>query len=141
MRHRELPPFGEAERVAWGAVLGAIESAMDVDGLGHFDRASLAELYERAAWHIGVPALAIPGEWAGAMNWDLARAPGGIYELGRFGVDADTLAVLAHHGRILPIDDVKRHTDAELLGIRRIGPKRPTAIRDAVKRCRAQPDA
>jgi hypothetical protein len=75
------------------------------------------------------------------MNWDLARAPGGIYELGGFGVDADTLAVLAYHGRILRLDDLERRTDVELLSIRRIGPKRLTAIRDAVKRCRAQPDA
>ena len=137
-RRPGAPPFGEPERVAWGIVLTAIEAAMDVEGLLHFDRGRLAELHERAAWHIGVPASAVP---VGSAEDDDARAPGGVYELGRFGVDADTLAVLAYRGGIRRVEDVERSTDDELLRIQRIGPKRLAAIRAAVGRYRDRADA
>ena len=137
MRRPGAPPFGEPERAAWGMVLTAIEAAMDIDGLQHFDRGRLAELHERAAWHIGMPASAVPVE---STQGDAVRAPGGVYELGRFGVDADTLAVLAHRGGIRRVEDVERSTDDELLGIQRIGPKRLAAIRAAVGRYRNRPD-
>ena len=138
MRRRPgAPPFGEPERAAWGMVLTAIEAAMDIDGLQHFDRGRLAELHERAAWHVGMPASAVPVE---STEDDAARAPGGVYDLGRFGVDADTLAVLAYRGGIRRVEDIERRTDNELLGIRRIGPKRLAAIRAAVGRYRGRPD-
>ena len=117
-------------------VLTAIEAAMDIDGLQSFDRGRLAELHERAAWHIGVPSSAVP---VGSAEGDAARAPGGVYDLGRFGVDADTLAVLAYRGGIRSVEDVERSTDDELLGIQRIGPKRLAAIRAAVRRYKSQP--
>ena len=134
MRRRPAAPlFGEPERAAWGMVLTAIEVAMDIEGLQHFDRGRLAELHERAAWHIGMPASVVPVE---ATNVDGARAAGGVYELGRFGVDPDTLAVLAYRGGIRRVEDVERRSDGELLSIQRIGPKRLATIRDAVKRYR-----
>ena len=136
-RRSAAPPYGEPERVAWGIVLTAIEDAMDVDGLQHFDRGRLAELHERAAWHIGVQASAVP---VGSAEGDAARAPGGVYDLGRFGVDADTLSVLAYRGGIRRVEDVERRTDDELLSIQRIGPKRLAAIRAAVGRYRDRPD-
>ena len=119
-------------------VLTAIEAAMDIEGLQHFDRGRLAELHERAAWHIGMPASAVPVD---ATDVDAARAPGGVYDLGRFGVDADTLAVLAYRGGVRRIEDVERSSDDDLLGIQRIGPKRLAAIRAAVERYRDGPDA
>jgi hypothetical protein len=118
-------------------VLNAIEAAMDIEGLQSFDRGRLAELHERAAWHIGVPASAIP---VGSAEGDAARAPGGVYDLGRFGVDADTLSVLAYRGGIRRVEDVERSTDDELLSIQRIGPKRLAAIRAAVGRYRERPE-
>ena len=133
MRRPGAPAFGEPERAAWGMVLTAIEAAMDIDGLQHFDRGRLAELHERAAWHIGMPASAVPVE---STEGDAARAPGGVYDLGQFGVDANTLAVLAYRGGIRRVEDVERSTDDELLGIRRIGPKRLAAIRAAIGRYR-----
>ena len=135
-RRPAAPPYGEPERVAWGMVLTAIEAAMDVDGVQGFDRGRLAELHERAAWHIGVPASAVP---VGSAEGDAARAPGGVYDLGRFGVDADTLSVLAYRGGIRSVEDVERSTDDELLRIQRIGPKRLAAIRAAVRRYKSQP--
>jgi hypothetical protein len=139
MRQHGTPSFGEAELAAWSVVLSAIDAAMDVDGLGPFDRGRLAELHERAAWHIGVPALEVPVA-ATPSGCDAVRAPGGLYELGRFGVDADTLAVLAYRGGIRRVEDVERRTDGELLGIQRIGPKRLASIRAAVRRYRSGHD-
>ena len=138
MQRAGSPPFGEPERMAWRIVLAAIEDAIGVDGLRPFDRGKLAELHEHAAGHIGIPALYAAA--AGALHdHDDVRAPGGVYELGRFGVDADTLAVLAYRGGIRRVEDVERRTDGELMGIQRIGPKRLAAIRDAVKRYRGTP--
>jgi hypothetical protein len=85
-----------------------------------------------------MPASAVPVD---ATDVDAARAPGGVYDLGRFGVDADTLAVLAYRGGIRRVEDVERSTDDELLGIQRIGPKRLAAIRAAVGRYRDRPTA
>jgi hypothetical protein len=136
-RRPAAPPYGEPERVAWSIVLTAIEAAMDIDGVQSFDRGRLADLHERAAWHIGMPACAVP---VGSADGDAARAAGGVYELARFGVDADTLAVLAYRGGIRRVKDVERSTDDELLGILRIGPKRLAAIRVAVRRYRNRPD-
>ena len=118
-------------------VLNAIEAAMDIDGLHSFDRGRLAELHDRAAWHIGMPACAVPGE---STDGDAARAAGGVYELARFGVDADTLAVLAYRGGIRRVEDIERSPDDELLRIQRIGPKRLAAIRAAVRRYRGRAD-
>src|SRR4051794_37819527 len=112
MRGPGIPSFGEAERLAWSMVLTAIENAMDVDDLRSFDRGRLAELHERAAWHIGVPALAVPFSEA-VSDYDAARTPGGVYDLGRFGVDAETLAVLLHRGGLRRVEDVERRTDRE----------------------------
>lgn len=128
------PPFGEAEWSAWTMVLVAIESAMDVRGLGCLHRGRLAALHERAAWHSGLPGLTAWTAGAAPTDLDVIRAPGGIYELGKFGVDADTLAVLAYRGAIRSVEDVQRRTDDELLAIFRIGPKRLAAIRRAVER-------
>jgi hypothetical protein len=134
MQHRAFPAFGEAERRAWGIVLDAIEEALDVDGLQHFDRAKLSELHERAAWHIGVEQVVIPTTWAAQSDWEIMSAPGGVHHLADFGLDSGTLAVLAYGSRLLRIEDVERRTDADLLRIRRIGPKRLRAIREAIKR-------
>ncbi|MDX6717772.1 MAG: hypothetical protein QOJ63_26 [Solirubrobacteraceae bacterium] len=140
MRCRPIPPFGDPERDAWGRVLAAIESAMDIEGLQAFDRGGLAELHARAGWHIGLPAAGVPDDWLRPTDRAAARASGGIYDLGPFGVDADTLAALVHQGQILRVEDVERCTDAALLSIHRIGPKRLTAIRKAVGRYRGRPD-
>lgn len=140
MGRRSIPPFGDVEREAWGRVLAAIESAMDVEGLQAFDRGGLAELHARAGWHIGLAAAGVPDEWPSPTDRAAARASGGVYDLGPFGVDADTLAALVHQGAILRVEDVERCTDAELLSIHRIGPKRMTAIRTAVERYRARSD-
>ncbi len=85
----------------------------------------------------GSPGLALPVAQTARTNLDAARAPGGVYELGRFGVNADTLAVLAYRGGVQSVADVERQTDDTLLSIRRIGPKRLAAIRAAVKRYRS----
>jgi hypothetical protein len=140
MREPATPSFGEPERAAWSIVLSAIDAAMDVDGLGPYDRGRLAELHERAAWHIGVPALVIPLARATPSACGAVREPGGVYELGQFGVDADTLAVLAYRGGIRRVDDIEGRTDGELLGIQRIGPKRLASIRAAVRRYRSGHD-
>ena len=82
--------------------------------------------------------MAVPVE---STDGDAARAAGGVYDLARFGVDADTLAVLAYRGGIRRVEDIERSTDDDLLGIQRIGPKRLAAIRAAVERYRDGPDA
>jgi hypothetical protein len=134
IRRPGAPPLGEPERAAWGIVRSAIETAMDIDGLRHFERGRLAALHERAGWHIGVPATVVPVD---SSDGDAARAPGGVYELGRFGVDADTLAVLVYRGGIRLVVELERLPDSDVLDIRRIGPKRLGAIRAAIRRYRA----
>ena len=109
---------------------------MDVRGLGCLHRGRLAELHERAARDSGVAGLAVPTAGAARTDLDAIRAPGGIYEPGTFGVDADTLAVLAYREAIRSVEDVQRRTDDELLGIFRTGRKRLAAIRPAVERSR-----
>jgi hypothetical protein len=117
-------------------VLGAIEAAIDVEGLNAWDRAGLAELHATAGWHVGVAPLVVPIAGAPHADLDTARTPGGVYELGQFGVGADTLALLAYRGGMRRIDDVDRSSDRELLEIQRIGPKRLAAIRAAIRRYR-----
>jgi hypothetical protein len=133
--HREgIPSFGDAEREAWGVVLDAIEQAIDVSGLQLFDRGRLAALHERAAWHIGIGKLVIPADWSASSRRDVIVGSGAVNELGPFGVDAQTLAALTYDARLVEIEQIERRTDAELLRIPRIGPKRLQAIREAIER-------
>ena len=126
--------------MAWNTVLRAIEIALDVEGLRSFDRGRLAELHERASWHVGVQAWAAPVSEA-SSDCGSARAPGGVYDLGRFGIDAETLGALLHRGGLRCVEDVERRTDGELLAIHRIGPKRLAMIRAAVNRYRSGKDS
>lgn len=136
--HREgIPSFGEAEREAWSVVLDAIEQAIDIDGLQPFDRERLAALHERAAWHIGIAKLIIPVDWSASSCRDVIVGSGAVAELGAFGVDAQTLAALTYEAQLVEIEEIERRTDAELLRIPRIGPKRLQAIRNAIKHFRA----
>jgi hypothetical protein len=129
LMHREgIPSFGEAERQAWSVVLDAIEQAIDIDALQPFDRARLAAMHERAAWHIGIAKLVIPTDWSAASRRDVIVGSGAVKELGPFGVDAQTLAALTYDARLVEIEMIERRTDAELLRIPRIGPKRLQAI-------------
>jgi hypothetical protein len=136
MQSPKIPSFGDAERMAWGMILHTITEAIDVDGLQPFDRGKLAELHERAAWHIGAPKLVIPPDWISASTSKNISGPGALDELRHLGLDSATLSVLTYTARLHHIDDVERRSDAELLQLHRIGPKRLHTIRSAIKRYR-----
>jgi hypothetical protein len=125
--------FGEIQRQAWGMVLASIQDAIDLDGLQPVDRGQLVELHERVAWRMGAPTIAIPPDWISAPTWEITNAPGGLRDLCGLGVDADTLAVLTYTARLLRIEDIEQRSDAQLLQIPRIGPKRLRAIRSAIR--------
>ena len=137
MRRSGPPPFGEAEREAWRIVLHAIETAIDVDDLQPYDRGVLADLHAHAGRQIGVYGPGVPITGVPGKPLEGVRAPGSVFELGRFGVTADALALLASRAGIRHVADVERRTDDEPRGIDRIGPKRLAAIRFAVRQYRA----
>jgi hypothetical protein len=134
MRPSGPPAFGEAEREAWRIVLHAIERAIDIDDLAPYDRGVLAELHAHAGRQIGLRPPAMPITRMPGKPLDGVRATGNVFELGRFGVTADVLGLLAYRAGIRRVADLERRTDDVLLGIDRIGPKRLAAIRLAVRR-------
>jgi hypothetical protein len=137
-------------------VLEAIEEAMDVDGLTPWDRGRLADLHDRAAWHIGQQTK-VPEEWLreGAVNparalrdaldaqsaftdpLESAYLPGGTMELSRFGVNWLVCRCLARSYRT--VESVAAATDADLLAVHRVGPVRLEQIRAAVAKHQTTP--
>jgi hypothetical protein len=91
-------------------------------------------LHERAAWHIGIGKLVIPADWSASSRRDVIVGSGAVNELGPFGVDAQTLAALTYDAHLVEIEQIERRTDAELLRIPRIGPRRRQEIREAIER-------
>ena len=138
MQRQRTSTYGEPEERAWGMVLAAIEEAMDVDGLQLFDRGQLAEIHDKAAWHVGSSKLVIPLEWLtyspqGAMaRWTTAHGPGGIIELCEFGMDNPSFRVLRDAGHCL-VSNVVALGDEELLRVQGIGPVRWRSILLAIE--------
>lgn len=138
-QRQPTPTFGEREQQAWGMVLDAIEDAMEVEGLSLWDRGRLAELHEKAAWHVGQPTLRVPTEWEAPPATRQGEAgDDDVQVLANFGLDQVLCANLVYRHKLGDrIIDIERRTDDELLDVGGIGPKRLNAIRLAIARWRA----
>jgi hypothetical protein len=146
MQRQNIPSFGDAELEAWGKVLKAIEEAMDVDGLKLFDRGQLAELHSQAAWHVGAVNVVVPAEWSDAdgypdytarmERWNRANAPGGVSHLYKYIRDNRVTRALID-ADLVQVSEVALRSDADLLSLGGIGPKRLKGLREAILRYHA----